>query len=222
MTPRELLDTADVPGGEPLRLFRRGDDHMIVLERNELMNSRMSGSEEALAVMTLERLGKREARLLIGGYGMGFTLRAALAVLGGNAKVTVAELVPKIVDWARGPMAALTNGCLDDPRVKVVFDDVGRVIADGQNAYDAILLDVDNGPDGLTRIGNDSLYSMRGLDSARQALRPGGILAVWSAAPDAAFARRMRDSGFVVEEVAVRARQNGKGPRHVIWFGKRR
>lgn len=222
MTPRELLDTAEVPGGEPLRLFRRGDDHMIVLERNELMNSRMSGSEEALAVMTLERLGKREARVLIGGYGMGFTLRAALAVLGGNAKVTVAELVPKIVDWARGPMAALTNGCLDDPRVKIVFDDVGRVIADGQNAYDAILLDVDNGPDGLTRVGNDSLYSMRGLDSARQALRPGGILAVWSAAPDAPFARRMRDSGFQVEEVAVRARQNGKGPRHVIWFGKRR
>ncbi|WP_084582508.1 spermidine synthase [Sphingomonas azotifigens] len=222
MTPRELLDTADVPGGEPLRLFRRGDDHMIVLERNELMNSRMSGSEEALAVMTLERLGKREARVLIGGYGMGFTLRAALGVLGSNARVTVAELVPKIVDWARGPMAALTDGCLDDPRVKVVFDDVGRVIADGQNAYDAILLDVDNGPDGLTRVGNDSLYSMRGLDSARQALRPGGILAVWSAAPDPAFARRMRDSGFQVEEVAVRARQNGKGPRHVIWFGKRR
>lgn len=222
MTPRELLDTADVPGGEPLRLFRRGDDHMIVLERNELMNSRMSGSEEALAVMTLERLGKREARVLIGGYGMGFTLRAALGVLGGNARVTVAELVPKIVDWARGPMAALTNGCLDDPRVKIVFDDVGRVIADGQNAYDAILLDVDNGPDGLTRVGNDSLYSMRGLESARQALRPGGILAVWSAAPDAPFARRMRDSGFQVEEVAVRARQNGKGPRHVIWFGQRR
>jgi spermidine synthase len=202
MTPRELLDTADVPGGEPLRLFRRGDDHMIVLERNELMNSRMSGSEEALAVMTLERLGKREARLLIGGYGMGFTLRAALAVLGNNAKVTVAELVPKIVDWARGPMAALTNGCLDDPRVNLVFNDVGRVIADGRGAFDAILLDVDNGPDGLTR--------------------PGGILAVWSAAPDPAFARRMRDSDFVVEEVAVRARQNGKGPRHVIWFGKRR
>ncbi|RSV39812.1 spermidine synthase [Sphingomonas sp. ABOLE] len=222
MTPRELLDTADVPGGEPLRLFRRGDDHMIVLERNELMNSRMSGSEEALAVMTLERLGKREARVLIGGYGMGFTLRAALAVLGSNAKVTVAELVPKIVDWARGPMAALTNGCLDDPRVRIVFDDVGRVIADGQNAYDAILLDVDNGPDGLTRVGNDSLYSMRGLESARQALRPGGILAVWSAAPDAPFARRLRDSGFQVEEVAVRARQNGKGPRHVIWFGQRR
>ena len=222
MTPRELLDTADVPGGEPLRLFRRGDDHMIVMDRNELMNSRMSGSEEALAVMTLERLGKREARVLIGGYGMGFTLRAALGVLGGNARVKVAELVPKIVDWARGPMAALTNGCLDDPRVKVVFDDVGRVIADGQNAYDAILLDVDNGPDGLTRVGNDSLYSMRGLDFARQALRPGGILAVWSAAPDPAFARRMRDSGFQVEEVAVRARQNGKGPRHVIWFGKRR
>lgn len=222
MTPRELIDTADVPGGEPLRLFRRGADHMIVLERNELMNSRMSGSEEALAVMTLERLGKREARLLIGGYGMGFTLRAALAVLGDRAQVTVAELVPKIVEWAKGPMAALTNGCLDDPRVRVVFDDVGAVIAGGQGAYDAILLDVDNGPDGLTRPGNDGLYSMRGLDAARQALRPGGILAIWSAAPDAAFARRMRDAGFRVEEVAVRARSNGKGPRHVIWFGTRR
>ena len=218
MTPRELLDTADVPGGEPLRLFRRGDDHMIVLERNELMNSRMSGSEEALAVMTLERLGKREARVLIGGYGMGFTLRAALGVLGGNARVTVAELVPKIVDWARGPMAALTNGCLDDPRVKVVFDDVGRVIADGQNAYDAILLDVDNGPDGLVRAANDRLYSPAGLEAARAALAPGGVLAVWSAGPDAAFRRRLERARFTVDEVAVRARSNGKGPRHVIWF----
>jgi len=222
MTPRELIDTAEVPGGEPLRLFRRGGDFMIVLDRNELMNSRMSGSEEALAVMTLERLGKHQPHLLIGGYGMGFTLRAALAVLGRDARVTVVELVPKIIAWAKGPMAELAAGCLDDPRVRVIEDDVGRVIAGARGAYDAILLDVDNGPDGLTRPGNDGLYSDRGLATARAALRPGGILAVWSAAPDNAFARRLRDADFAVEEVAVRARQNGKGPRHVIWFATRR
>jgi spermidine synthase len=222
MTPRELIDTAEVPGGEPLRLFRRGGDFMIVLERNELMNSRMSGSEEALAVMTLERLGRKQPHLLIGGYGMGFTLRAALPLLGSDARVTVAELVPKIIAWARGPMAELAAGCLDDPRVRVIEDDVGRVIAAGRGAYDAILLDVDNGPDGLTRPGNDGLYSMRGLETARAALKPGGILAVWSAAPDNAFARRLREADFFVEEVAVRARQNGKGPRHVIWFATRR
>ncbi|MDF7777403.1 spermidine synthase [Sphingomonas sp. AOB5] len=223
MTPRELIDTADVPGGEPLRLFRRGSDHMIVLERNELMNSRMSGSEEALAVMTVERLGGAKApHLLIGGYGMGFTLRAALGVLGKDAAVTVAELVPKIIDWAKGPMVDLTAGCLDDPRVAVEIDDVGAVIRRGRATYDAILLDVDNGPDGLTRAGNDGLYGMRGLEAARMALKPGGILAVWSAAPDPRFARRMREADFAVDEVGVRARQNGKGPRHVIWFGVRR
>ncbi len=223
MTPRTLIDTAQVPGGEELRLFRRGDDYMIVLDRNELMNSRMSGSEEALATMTCARLGHVKApHLLIGGYGMGFTLRAALAVLGRDARVTVAELVPKIIAWARGPMAELAAGCLDDPRVRVIEGDVGTVIADGRGTYDAILLDVDNGPDGLTRPGNDGLYSDRGLATARAALKPGGILAVWSAAPDNAFARRLRDADFFVEEVAVRARQNGKGPRHVIWFGTRR
>ena len=153
MIPRELIDEADVPGGEPLRLFRRGDDHMIVLERNELMNSRMSGSEEALAEMTLERLGRREAAVLIGGYGMGFTLRAALAVLGKEARLTVSELVPKIIEWARGPMVELTGDWLDDKRVRVVFEDVGAMIAAARGTYDAILLDVDNGPDGLTRRG---------------------------------------------------------------------
>lgn len=196
---------------------------MIVLERNELMNSRMSGSEEALATMTVERLGGAKApHLLIGGYGMGFTLRAALAVLGRDAAVTVAELVPKIIEWARGPMVDLTAGCLDDARVAVEIDDVGAVIRRGRASYDAILLDVDNGPDGLTRAGNDGLYGMRGLDAARTALKPGGILAVWSAAPDPRFARRMKDAGFAVDEVGVRARQNGKGPRHVIWFGVKR
>jgi len=219
MTPRELIGTAQVPGGEPLRLFRRGDDFMIVLDRNELMNSRMSGSEEALAEMTCERLGTRaRPHLLIGGYGMGFTLRAALALLPGDARVTIAELVPEIIDWARGPMAALAAGCLDDPRVTIAMRDVADVIGDARGSYDAILLDVDNGPDGLVRAANDRIYSRAGLAAARTALKPGGVLAVWSAGPDAAFARRLGDAGFVVDEVVVRARSNGKGPRHVIWF----
>ena len=221
MKPRELIGTAQIPGGKELRLFRRGDDFMIVLDRNELMNSRMSGSEEALAVMTCARLGAGIApHLLVGGYGMGFTLRAALAILAPGARVTVAELVPEIIEWARGPMAALAAGCLDDPRVELVERDVAAVIAATPGGYDAILLDVDNGPDGLSRAANDRLYSMKGLALAKAALRPGGILAVWSAGPDAAFSRRLKDAGFVVEEVAVRARSNGKGPRHVIWFAQ--
>ncbi len=190
MTPRELLATAAVPGGDPLRLFRRGEDYFITLGHSELMTSRMSGSEEALAELGIDRLrGNAAPHLLIGGYGMGFTLRAALARLGAEARVTVAELVPEIVDWARGPMAALTAGCLDDPRVDVVLGDVGAVIGGATRRYDTILLDVDNGPDGLTREGNDRIYSMAGLARARGALRPGGILAIWSAAPDARFTR---------------------------------
>jgi spermidine synthase len=222
MKPRELIGTAPVPGGEPLRLVRHGDDFMIVLDRNELMNSRMSGSEEALAIMTCARLRSDIApRMLVGGYGMGFTLRAALEILSAGAQVTVAELVPEIIAWARGPMAKLAAGCLDDPRVKIVERDVAEVLAGSPGGYDAILLDVDNGPDGLVRAANDRLYSMAGLASARAALRPGGILAVWSAGSDAAFARRLSDAGFTVEEVVVRARSNGKGPRHVIWFAHR-
>ncbi|MCW2350578.1 spermidine synthase [Sphingobium sp. B12D2B] len=223
MKPREHLGTAKVPGGEDLRLFRRGDDFMIVLDRNELMNSRMSGSEKALALMTLERLPSRAGRhLLIGGYGMGFTLRAALGALDAQAKVTVAELVPEIIEWARGPMAELAAGCLDDPRVDLVHSDVAELIEDGQGHYDAILLDVDNGPDGLTVPANDRLYSARGLPQAMRALKPGGILAVWSAGSDEAFTRRLKSAGFIVDEVAVKARENGKGPRHVIWFAQRR
>ena len=223
MIPRELIDTAIVPGGgKTLRLFRRGGDFMIALERNELMSSRMSGSEEALAVMTCERLRSARPHLLIGGYGMGFTLRAAQAVLGRDARLTVAELVPKVIDWARGPMATLAAGCLDDPRVEVVLDDVAEIVGRARGEYDAILLDVDNGPDGLTRDSNDRLYSVRGLAAARTALKLGGVLAVWSAAPDRAFARRMGEAGFAVEEAGVRARGNSKGRRHVIWFGRKR
>jgi spermidine synthase len=222
MTPRELIDVARIPGGDELRLFRRGKDYMIVLDRNELMSSRMSGSEEALANMSCDRIaGRPTPHLLIGGYGMGFTLRAALKALGADATLTVAELVPQIIEWARGPMVDLAAGCLDDPRVVLVEADVALVIADAKATYDAILLDVDNGPDGLVRNANDRIYSATGLAAARAALKPGGVLAVWSAGSDASFTRRLRDAGFAVDEVAVKARSNGKGPRHVIWFATR-
>ncbi len=221
MIARELIGSAIVPGGEELQLYRHDRDFMIVLGRNELMSSRMSGSEIALATMSCARLSARRApRLLIGGYGMGFTLRAAFAELGDDARVTVAELVPEIIEWARGPMEDLAAGCLDDPRVAVTLEDVAKVIRSATAEYDAILLDVDNGPDGLTRDANDQLYSARGLKAAKSALRPGGVLAVWSAAKDRAFAGRLARSGFSVDEVSVKARSNGKGPTHTIWFAK--
>ena len=220
MIPRELLATAMVPGGEEqLRLFRRGADYMIVLDRNELMNSRMSGSEEALAAMTIERLGNRDAHVLIGGYGMGFTLRACAAALSPNGTMTVVELVPEIIAWARQFMGGMTGDCLTDPRVELIIADVADVIREGR--YDAILLDVDNGPDGLTRNANDRLYSGPGLRATREALLPGGILAVWSAAPDRHFSRRLDEAGFSVDEVVTTARANGKGARHTIWFAQR-
>ncbi|HTM94644.1 MAG TPA: spermidine synthase [Croceibacterium sp.] len=219
MIPRELIGEAQVTGGPPLRLVRHGRDFMITLDRNELMSSRMSGSEVALGVMACQRLRAPEsARVLIGGYGMGFTLRAVLAELGPATSVTVAELVPEIVEWARGPMQVMTAGCLDDPRVDLRIGDVAQAIGAAQGHWDAILLDVDNGPDGLTREENDGLYSMRGLRSALSALRPGGIFAVWSAAPDPAFERRLAQTGFAVETARVRARENGKGPQHTLWF----
>lgn len=222
MKPRELVATAIVPDGGELRLFRRGGDFMIVLAGNELMSSRMSGSEEALALITCDRLRDRPApHVLIGGYGMGFTLRAALEVLPARASVTVSELVPEVIAWARGPMAELAAGCLDDPRVDVAEGDVAALIRQTRDAYDAILLDVDNGPDGLTRLANDQLYSIDGLAHAKRALKPGGVLAIWSAYADHAFTRRLNASGFAVEQVEVRARSNGKGPRHTIWLAKR-
>ena len=225
MIARELLGTAQVPGGEELRLFAHGRDFMIVLGHNELMSTRMRGSEEALATMTLDRLaGVSAPRLLIGGYGMGFTLRAALAGIGPKGHVTVAELVPEIIDWARGPMADVAAGCLDDPRVTLRMDDVADAMLLAPEPLDAILLDVDNGPDGLVRAENNRIYSKSGLHNARRALAPGGVLAIWSAAPDPKFKRRMEDVGFEVEEVEVRARIDkngkGKGPRHVIWFAQ--
>jgi spermidine synthase len=221
MVPRILIDTAEIPGGDTLRLFRRGAEWSIMLGANELMNSRLSGSEEALATMSCERIaGRPKPHLLIGGFGMGFTLRAALAVLAGDARVTVAELVPAVVDWAKGPMAVLTAGCLDDPRVDVRIADVATLIGGARGAYDAILLDVDNGPDGLVRAANDRLYDGDGLMAAKRALRPGGVLAIWSSAPDKSFTHRLKRARFDVEEVAVRARASGAGAHHVIWFAR--
>jgi spermidine synthase len=219
---RELIATATVPGGEgELRLIRHDRDYMIVLGNNELMSTRRWGSEVALAEMAIARLaGRKSPHLLIGGYGMGFTLRAALAKLDGAARVTVTELVPEIIEWARGPMAQLAAGCLDDPRVMLEIGDVCETIDDLPGGFDAILLDVDNGPDGLVREENNRLYSRRGLASARAALRPGGVLAIWSASADPAFRRRLEKAGFAVDEVKVAARSNGKGSKHTIWFAR--
>lgn len=209
-----------IPGGDELRLYKRDTEFIIALGANELMSSRLSGSEEALALMTIDRLQTDAPHLLIGGYGMGFTLRAALARLGPKARCTVVELVPEIIDWARGPMVDLTAGCLDDPRVELVTRDVARAIRGAKSAYDAILLDVDNGPDGLTRPDNDEIYTTHGLVAAKAALRPNGVLAIWSAGPDERFARRLKHAGFQVEEVMVRAGRGGKGARHIIWFAR--
>jgi spermidine synthase len=222
MLPWVHLDSASVSGGDELRLLRRGREFSIAAGATVLMNSRMSGSEIALAELACDRLSSRKnCRMLIGGYGMGFTLRAALSRLATDAQVVVAELVPAVIKWARGPMADLTAGCLDDPRVSLQEIDVGHLIASARSRFDAILLDVDNGPDGLTRRANSTLYDLQGLRAARQAIRTGGLLSIWSAAPDAAFKRRLAHAGFVVDEVTARAHK-GRGGRYVIWIANKR
>ncbi len=219
MLPWVQLDSASIPGGGgELRLKQRGTEFSIMLGTNELMNSRLSGSEEALATLAWERIAPRaRPHVLIGGLGMGFTLRAALAVLPADAKVTVAELVPAVVDWARGPMADVFKGSLDDPRVAVHVGDVGALIERARGAFDAILLDVDNGPEGLTRESNDGLYDYAGLRTSKAALRPKGVLAVWSSGPDQSFTRRLTTIGFAVKEEHIRAGRK-RGARHVIWL----
>jgi spermidine synthase len=219
----ELIDTCRVPDGARLRLVRNGEDFVILLDRNELMSTDVCASEVQLAEMTCARLvGRDDLQMLIGGYGLGFTLRAALAVLGPKAGVTVAEIVPEIVAWALGPMAQLTAGCLDDPRVQLVHDDVAMLIDSARGGYDAILLDVDNGPEGLTRMINGWLYSPDGLEAASLALRPGGILAVWSAFEDPAFVELLEQAGFTVDVASVDAgeepREGRKPLHHVIFF----
>ena len=223
MIPWSLIDTAQIPGGAgTLRLKRRGAEFSIMLGDNELMNSRLSGSEQALSTLSCERIRSRPGpSVLIGGLGMGFTLRAALAALDPKALVVVAELVPAVVAWARGPMAELHGPSLTDSRVTIAEMDVGLLIRDARASYDAILLDVDNGPDGLTRNSNNALYNKTGLNAAREALRPGGVLAVWSSGPDQGFTENLRRVGFGVEEIKVRANGKRGGARHVIWIATR-
>ncbi len=229
MIPWVQLGAAEAPdGGGQLRLMQRGPEFSIMIGGVELMNSRRSGSEEALAELACERLADCAApRLLIGGLGMGFTLRAALARLGPQAKVSIAEIVPAVVAWARGPLAELFGASLTDPRVAVHQTNVAALIAqaDGaqaNGAYDAILLDVDNGPGGLVRPANDRLYDAQGLLAAHQALCSGGVLAVWSSGPDTAFTERLRRGGYTVTEAKVRSHGSRGRARHVIWLASRR
>lgn len=220
MIPWVLLDTAQVPGdGGELRLMQRGAEFSIRLGHNELMNSRLGGSEEALATLACEKIRSHNApRILIGGLGMGFTLRAALGAVGADATVVVAELVPAVVAWARGPMAEVFGQSLADPRVSVREADVRHSISKPA-AFDAILLDVDNGPDAFTAPGNANLYGSRGLERARTALVPGGRLGVWSVADDRAFMGRLTGVGFAVERHKI-APHPGSGARHIVWIGR--
>ena len=220
MIPWLQLDTARVPGADvQLRLMQRGAEFSMMLGQNELMSSRLSGSEEALATLACRRIeAVKSPHLLIGGLGMGFTLRAALAVLGSDARIMVAELVPAVIAWARGPLADIFGDSLDDPRASIREADVVDVIRSHDSVFDAILLDVDNGPEGLIRKANDALYDVKGLNAIRRALRPGGVLAVWSSGPNPLFSKRLGAAGFDVNEVAVRATTKRSGARHVIWF----
>jgi spermidine synthase len=223
MLPWTLIDSSIVPGdGGEIRLYRRGTEYSIRVGAYELMNNRVHGSEDALASIVCERLKDRNrARVLIGGLGMGFTLAGVLKDLGANSEVVVAELVPAVVTWNRGPLGAFAGQPLDDPRVRMHELDVGKVIRAEENVYNAILLDVDNGPAGLTSKTNDQLYGTRGLRAAFSALRPGGILAIWSAGPDPAFTKRLQNSGFAVEQVQVRGRGKSGGSRFLIWIARR-
>jgi spermidine synthase len=224
MRPWERIGTAPVPDGDgTMRLMRRGHEFAIYVDNDELMRSTTHGSEDALAELTCGRLDARQdARVLVGGLGMGFTVAAALRCLGRDASVVVAEIVPAVVRWNRGELAHLAGRPLADPRVSLYEGDVARLIQDPPPArWDAILLDVDNGPAGLTRSANDGLYAAPGLKSAFRAIRPRGIFAVWSAGSDRAFVRRLRQAGFAVESFSLRARGPNGGRRHQIWLGVR-
>lgn len=224
MKPSILLGTATIPDtNKQMMLYRHDVKFSITIPgRGELMNSRTNGSEKALADLTCERLKHAEKpRLLIGGLGMGFTLAAALEAVGPGAEVVVAELVPEVVEWNRDVMGEPAGHPLADPRSTVYVGDVSDVIRKPESGFDAIMLDVDNGPEALIRRENDWIYSAAGLGAIARALRPGGVLSVWSAGPDKQFVKRLRQAGFRVEERVVRPHRAGKGARHFIWIAKR-
>jgi spermidine synthase len=219
----ELIESAAIRRtGAELCLYRRGDEFSIRLAGRELMNSRVHGSEAAFGERTCERIADRPgARVLVAGLGMGFTLAAALSKLGPDADVVVAEFAPEVVSWNRGALGELAKYPLRDPRVTVREIDVAELLKRERGGYDAILLDVDNGPEALPQSGNRWLYARAGLAAARAALRAAGVLAVWSAGPNRAFSERLRAAGFEVDEVEVRARGYARGARHTIWFAER-
>jgi len=216
------IGTATIPGqGTRLRLLQRNDEFAIKIAgtTGELMNSRVHGSEDALATLACERIADLPApRILIGGLGMGFTLAAALAALGKDARVTVAELVPEVEDWNRGPLGAAAGNPLNDPRASIHIGDVAELLKSSDGEWDAILLDVDNGPERMTRRENNWIYSPAGIAAAQSALSPEGILAYWSAGQEHAFTERLRAAGSAVEAVTVRGLRPGKGAYHLIWL----
>jgi len=223
MQPWRTLDAVGTPDGRELVLAQRGDMFLIEVDGEELMSSRTHGSEEDLARLAVAALGDRAApRVLVGGLGMGFTLRTTLDSLAGRpgATVVVAEVFPAVVAWNRGPLAHLARRPLDDPRVLVAEGDVAERLANDE-PYDAVLLDVDNGPDAFTLDGNRHLYTAAGLERLRRALAPGGVLAVWSASDDPRFEDRLRRARFTTRVHRVRARAGGKGSRHAIFLGQR-
>ena len=223
MVPWIQLASTTVPGdGSEMRLLRRGAEFSIRVGTSELMNSRIYGSEDSLSRLACERIADRDrARVLVGGLGMGFTLAGVLSRVGRKATVVVAELVPAVVKWNRVEMAEVNGAALEDARVVVRENDVGNIIRTEKDTYDAILLDVDNGPSALTSRKNDRLYNAAGLSAAYASLRPRGILAVWSASSDPAFTRRLKRAGFESEEVRVRARGRAGGSRYLVWVAQR-
>lgn len=223
MIPWKIIDKAAIPGQKgDITLRKRGDEFSIRTAETELMNSRQHGSEEALARLTCDRLGQKAGlRLLIGGLGMGYTLAAAIEHSKDDARFTVSELIPAVVRWNREVFGHLAGMPLNDPRVFVEQEDVAKTAEKRKSAWDAILLDVDNGPEGLTRKANDRLYTRAGLSSFFSALRPGGILSVWSSRSNEAFTRRLIQCGFKTRINTVRARNSGKGSRHTIWLAEK-
>jgi len=213
-----------IPGeGSTLRLTKSQGIFTIWVDHSELMSSEIHASEDDLATLVCGKLKHLpEASILIGGLGMGYTLAAALRTLGPAGKVVVAELMPAVVEWNRGPLADLAGRPLEDPRVSVRVQDVAMSIQTGLAEFDGILLDVDNGPEGLTRDSNNWLYGQDGIASAYTALRPGGILAIWSSTPDRNFAMRLRKAGFEVEEKVVKASDDGLNERHTIFLATNR
>jgi len=217
--PLELLGQTLTPDGTDMKLTRRGSEYIILANGKSLMSSRMHGSEEALATLACRRVRTLDQPcVLVGGLGMGFTLRATLDFLPRDALVVVAELVPAVVEWNRGPLGPLAGHPLKDKRVRVDVGDVAVTLSSGPAQFDAVLLDVDNGPTAFTASGNEGLYDDRGLAAARAALKMGGVLAVWSASDDRKFEQRLRYGGFAVEVERVRGRLKKGGPHHTIFL----